>query len=160
MVKDIFNPMDPRYRCCCGCHVIFGTTIICFLSFFACIFSGVFTALTGATFTEKNPTFMNVAFVFGLVFVLITLVTIILALTNTACGEQIRESVRAKIPETAANHDFTQPLIYLLILNIISFGLSSCFFVIVLRCYQYLFECKNFHNHKRMHSPTAILISK
>uniref|UniRef100_A0A914NY75 DUF7027 domain-containing protein n=1 Tax=Panagrolaimus davidi TaxID=227884 RepID=A0A914NY75_9BILA len=194
MVNGIFNPMDPRYRCCCGCHVTLGTKILCCLSFFACIFSGGFTALTGATFTENNPTFINVALVWiaiisivcllpiygiykkqpgwiipylvliviGLVFVGITLASIIVALIpNTTFGEQLRASARAKLPyETKADHDFTHPLIFLLIQNIISFGLSCWYFMIVLRCYQYLVEFKNDNNIQRMHSPTSILISK
>ena len=56
MSTPLFDPHDPNWRCCCGCHVTLGTKIICGLSFAICAISAAATlAVTPGSFL---PTFL------------------------------------------------------------------------------------------------------
>ena len=188
MVEEIYNPTDPKYRCCCGCHVTTGTKIICFMSFFICLISGI----AGGVFSPQFiiPALVWLAIVsfvclapiygihkcepgwlipylilsvIGLIFIGITALSVIVALIpNTGVGERLRISAREKLSyETSDDYDLTQPLLFIFFQNLISFGLSLWYFMIVLRCYQYLVECKNVHHSQQMYSsPTDVLVTK
>uniref|UniRef100_A0A914YHQ5 Uncharacterized protein n=1 Tax=Panagrolaimus superbus TaxID=310955 RepID=A0A914YHQ5_9BILA len=187
MAEEIFNPSDPKYRCCCGCHVTTGTKIICYMSFFICLLSGIFGGVGNPQYVvpaivwlaiisfvclspiygihKQQPGWLIpylVLSAIGSIFIGLSLISLTVALIpNTTVGERLRLSARERLSyEDKSDGDFTYPLLFLFFQNLISLGLSIWYFMIVYRCYQYLVERKNVYLAQTMYSPTAVLVTK
>uniref|UniRef100_A0A914Q772 Uncharacterized protein n=1 Tax=Panagrolaimus davidi TaxID=227884 RepID=A0A914Q772_9BILA len=133
MVEEIFNPTDPKYRCCCGCHVTTGTKIICYISFFICLLSGIAGGVFSPHFIvpalvwlalisfvclspiygihKRQPAWLIpylVLSIIGIIFIGLSLISIIVALIpNTTVGERLRISAREKLSYENRDEDGT-----------------------------------------------------
>uniref|UniRef100_A0A914YNT3 Uncharacterized protein n=1 Tax=Panagrolaimus superbus TaxID=310955 RepID=A0A914YNT3_9BILA len=123
MTEEIFNPSDPKYRCCCGCHVTTGTKIICYMSFFICLLSGIFGGVGNPQYVvpaivwlaiisfvclspiygihKQQPGWLIpylVLSAIGSIFIGLSLISLTVALIpNTTVGERLRLSARERL---------------------------------------------------------------
>uniref|UniRef100_A0AC35GMU4 Uncharacterized protein n=1 Tax=Panagrolaimus sp. PS1159 TaxID=55785 RepID=A0AC35GMU4_9BILA len=160
MEDQIFNPEEPKYKCCCGCcHVTTGTKIISILSLIgvllaivpfvglhptpqliglgiALFFIAIFTFITPfVAIKHNNPNWL-------IPFLVLTTISLIYVIVRNGLG--ILDFIsNPEVPQTwplESEHETRRALVIAIfaIKAIFGIALHLWYFFIVYRCYQYL----------------------